>query len=196
MKRTHHARVVAMILLAELGVGSCAASGLRVSDVPSVPLIAPDGTTVDAAYFAKRSPETVLIFFSSHCHCLDAHQGRIIALFDEFHRRGVEFAMIDSEVGASIARDNIESQRRGYAFPILLDRGAKLADALGAEYATYSVVIDSRGRVRYRGGLDSDKMHLHDDAQQFVRSALDDLLAGRSVRVPEGKTLGCALERW
>jgi hypothetical protein len=39
-------------------------------------------------------------------------------------------------------------------------------------------------------------MHLHDDAQQFVRSALDDLLAGRSVRVPEGKTLGCALERW
>jgi hypothetical protein len=103
--------------------------------------------------------------------------------------------MVDSEVGGSPDADAAEAKRRGYPFSILTDRGAKLADALGAEYATYTVVFDSSGRVRYRGGIDSDKQRLHDDATFFLRDALDDLLAGRAVRTSEGKTLGCVLTK-
>ena len=92
--------------------------------------------------------------------------------------------------------DAAEAARRGYAFPILIDPKARLADALGAEYATYSVIVDAQGRVRYRGGFDSDKTHMRESAAQYVRDALDDLLAGRPPRVAEAKTLGCALEKW
>jgi hypothetical protein len=176
--------------------GACASSPSRVSDVPSTTLISGDGSAVDARRLVGSAPWTVLIFFAPHCHCLDAHDGRVRALYEAYHGRGVAFRMIDSETGGSRERDNVEARRRGYPFPILLDRGAKLADALGAEYATYSVVVDAEGRVRYRGGIDSDKMHLHDDAQPYLQFALDDLLSGRAVRFPEVKTLGCALERW
>jgi hypothetical protein len=58
------------------------------------------------------------------------------------------------------------------------------------------VVLDGEGRVRYRGGIDSDRTHLHEDATPFLRLALDDLLAGRPPRVAEGKTLGCSLQKW
>jgi hypothetical protein len=99
-------------------------------------------------------------------------------------------------VRATPEADAAEAARRGYAFPILLDRGGKLADSLGAQYATYSVVVDAQGRVRYRGGIDSDNMHLRDDATRYLGDALDDLLAGRSPRVAQTKTMGCALEKW
>ncbi|MGD0677262.1 MAG: redoxin family protein [Polyangiaceae bacterium] len=172
---------------------SCVASGRPPALTPSVPLVSLDGTTRDARAVAARAPITVFIFFSAHCHCLDAHEARLRAIFDAYASRGVQFVMVDSEVMATPEADAVEAQRRGYRFPILLDRRAMLADALGAEYATYTVVVDSRGSVFYRGGLDSDKQHLHNDAKFYLRDALDDLLAGHRPRHPEGKTLGCAL---
>ncbi len=179
-----------------LAGASCAGSRTPISDVPATTLLGPGGSLVDSRGILRAAPLTVFLFFAPHCHCLDAHGARIEALYGAYHGRGVEFLMIDSEVSGSRERDDAEARRRGYPFPILLDRGAKLADALGAEYATYSVVVDAAGRVQYRGGIDSDKMHLHEDAKPYLRMALDDLLAGRAVRIPEGKTLGCALERW
>ncbi|MGA3120904.1 MAG: redoxin family protein [Polyangiaceae bacterium] len=186
-----HPRVC--LLPALLACVSCAASDRPAPQTPSAPLVAVDGTSRDARSVAADSRWTVFIFFSSHCHCLAAHDPRIRALFDAYAPRGVQFAMVDSEVLATPEADAVEAHRRGYRFPIWLDRQAKLADALGAEYATYAVVVDSRGSVLYRGGLDSDKQHLHADAQFYLRDALEDLLAGRTPRRAEGKTLGCAL---
>jgi hypothetical protein len=108
----------------------------------------------------------------------------------------VQFVLIDPEVSATPEGDAAEASRRGYSYDMILDRGAMLANALGAEYATYTVVVDREGVVLYRGGIDSDKTHLHDDATPYLRDALDDLLAGRPPRRAEAKTLGCALEKW
>jgi hypothetical protein len=162
---------------------ACAARGPRVS-------------FIDPAALPSRAPWTVLVFFSPTCHCLAQHDGRLRALFEAYHLRGVQLLMVDSEVRGSESRDEGEARRRGYPFPIVRDPGAMLADELGAQYATYSVVLDRAGRVRYHGGIDSDRNHLHDDASAYLRDALDDVLAGRPVRIAEGKTLGCSLEKW
>ena len=78
----------------------------------------------------------------------------------------------------------------------MIDAGAKIADELGAEYSSFTVVTDARGRVRYRGGIDSDVDALHDDAVPYVASAVEDVLAGREPRFVEEKALGCALRKW
>ena len=189
-------RAAAAALL--LACASCVASGpgARPPEVPSVALVGAQGEPLDARSLAGSAPLTVLIFFSPDCHCLRVHEPRLHALFDAYSPRGVQFFMVDSEVRGGVARDAAEARLRGYPFPILGDRGAKLADALGAEYATYTVVFDSQARIRYRGGIDTDKSHVHDDAIPYLKDALDDLLADRPPRVSEGKTLGCSLQKW
>ena len=172
---------------------SCATAGPPVAQLPTAPLVRPEGETVDVRQLAAGAPFTVL--FSAHCHCLDEHEGRLKALDLEYRPRGVHIFMIDSETNASPERDRAEALARGYPFPIMGDRGGLLADGLGAEYATYSVVVDPQGRVLYRGGIDTDKTHLRDDATLYLKDALDDLLAGRSPRVADGKTLGCSLQK-
>jgi peroxiredoxin len=164
--------------------------------VPSTPLVETSGATLDARDLAAQAPFTVLVFFSPDCHCLVQHEPRLLALYETFQPRGVRFVMVDSEIRGSIERDAAEARQRGYPFPILLDRGAKLADAFGAEYATYTVIVEQSGRVRYHGGIDSDKAHMHDDATLYVKDALEDLLAGREPRLATGKALGCALQKW
>lgn len=176
-------------------VPGCASSP-PAAQLPTASLVATSGAPVALGPLVERSPLTVLIFFSRHCECFTHHEGRLRDLHQAYGPRGVQFVLIDPEVSATPEGDAAEASRRGYPYDIILDRGALLANALGAEYATYTVVVDCKGVVRYRGGIDSDKTHLHDDATPYLRDALDDLLAGRPPRRPEAKTLGCALEKW
>jgi peroxiredoxin len=162
---------------------------------PSASLVDESGATQSFRELAARAPFTVVVFFSASCPVQVAHDERLRALYDRYHARGVQFLAVDSEVGATPERDAGEAKSRGYAFPIWIDRGAAFADAMHAEYATFTVVVDRDGRVRYAGGIDSDRAKLHDDARVYVADALDDLLAGREPRQASGKTLGCALRK-
>jgi hypothetical protein len=170
--------------------------GLFLGALAACAPVEPRALSLDLARLPSHGTFTVLVFFSPGCHCLTLHDARLRELYERYHPRGVELLMIDSETGGSAERDVAEAQRRGYPFPIARDPGAKLARALGARYATYSVVVDGEGRIRYHGGIDSDKSHLHADARPYLRDALEDLLSGRSPRVAEGEALGCALQTW
>lgn len=174
---------VKSLLFVLLLVAGCATPGPRVA-------------TVDPSTLPDHGRLTVLVFYAKQCNCLSAHDARLLDLYGRYHGRGVAFLFVDSEVGANQAQDEAEVRGRGYPFPVVVDRGAKLADAVGAEYSTYTVVLDEGGRVRYHGGIDSDKSHLHDDATPYLADAIDDLLAGRAVRPPTNEGLGCALRKW
>ncbi len=145
---------------------------------------------------AAAAPYTVIVFTSSHCACLRAHDGRLRELAEAYGSRGVQFLGVDSEVGATSGSVEQDARSHGLPFPIKVDPSAQLAQRLGAEYATYTVVVDPTGRIHYRGGIDSDKAKLHENSVPYLRNALDDLLAHREVRLPETKALGCVLRRW
>ncbi|HET9933311.1 MAG TPA: redoxin domain-containing protein [Polyangiaceae bacterium] len=137
---------------------------------------------------------TVFVFAAKSCACLDAHAPRLRALHDEYSQKGVAFRLVDSEVGASPSRAMQLARRSDLGFPALADPGARLADALGAAFASHTVIVDEGGRIRYSGGIDSDAARLHDDAKLYVRDALDDLLAGNPPRQARSEALGCSLE--
>lgn len=161
-----------------------------------VTLTSNDGTNRSFGELASKAPFTVVVFISAECPCLHAHLERLRVIAAEYAPRGVQFVAVDSEVGATPARA-AESQRAlELPFPVLVDEGARLANAFGAEYATFTVIVDGTQTVRYRGGIDSDKRKLHAEATPYVRDALDDLLAGRAVRRAEGRALGCVLRKW
>jgi hypothetical protein len=172
-------------------IGSCASSTpFRVTTMDHF-----EGTDGASHAIVPSEPEvyTVVIFFSTECHVLSVHDERVRTLAAEFAPRRVRFLAVDSEIDATRERDRAEVERRRYPFPILLDRGGELARALGAVYAGYSVVLDRDGNVRYRGGIDSDRVRLRDDATPYLSDALTDLVAGKSPRVADSKALGCAL---
>jgi hypothetical protein len=187
------ARASAWALFLALGAGCGGAGG---SGEGAAPLVAGDGAVIEERALLSRARFTVLVFYSPDCHCLTAHEARLRDLEAIYRSRDVQFFWIHSEVGASPARDAAEGRARGYTFPILEDPGAREARRFGARYATYSVLVDAAGAVHYRGGVDSDRIHLTADAEPYLRNALDDVLAGRAVRVSEGRVLGCSLRTW
>jgi hypothetical protein len=178
--------------LASLLVTGCGAPLRMVRAPDSILLHDTDGSprTLDAEL--RGHAYTAVSFFSAHCACNRAHDARIRELIAKDAPLGVGFLWVDSEESATVSADAEESKARGYR--IVLDDAAKLARALEADYATYSVVLDRDGHVLYRGGFDSDRSHLRADRTEYLSDALDDLLAGRPVRRPETHALGCSLE--
>jgi hypothetical protein len=162
--------------------------------VPDISLKSTDGNIEAFPTNLANASWTVLVFFSADCPCFLAHQARLAALARAYEPRGVRFLLVDSEVDGSVARDAIFASESALGIPIVIDANAALADALAAEYATYSVVLDRAGTVRFRGGIDSDKSHLRADATPYLGDALEDLLGGAQPRRPEAKALGCLLQ--
>ncbi len=175
-------------------IAACAPPPRAPAGLPEVTLLASDGPH-RLSEIVRPGRVTVIVFFSADCPCQAAHDARLRDLFVAYHDRGVNLIAVDSEAGASPVRSAKEAGARAYPFPLLADPKGALADAFGAEFATYSVVIDQQGRVRYRGGIDSDRAHLTENASPWVRNAVDRLLAGADPDPAEAEALGCALRR-
>ena len=195
MVLTSRPRLIALALAMCPLLTSCTPARVgAVQTLPTLSLVDTAGAKTALPGDLARSKLTVFVFYADHCPCFRIHEARIRELVRVYGPQGVQIFVVDSEVSASPEHDARAATERGLP-PITLDPSAKLADALDAEYATYTVVLDATGRIRYRGGIDDDKSVLHDVPKAYLRDALDDLLAGRDPRFTEGKALGCALQK-
>ena len=136
---------------------------------------------------------TLLEFFSAHCPCQASHDARLKQLATRYRPLGVAFRAIDSELDASVEKDRTEARTRAYPYPILIDPEGRAARTLKADYATYTVLVDQRGKILFRGGIDSDRSHLTAAPTPYLENAIEDALAKRPLRLAEAKTLGCSL---
>jgi peroxiredoxin len=81
---------------------------------------------------------------------------------------------------------------KGYNFPYLKDEDGRVAREYGATRTPQVLVLDRSRRLRYRGRVfdarDPSRVKRRD-----LQEALDDLLAGREIRVPETDAFGCSI---
>jgi thiol-disulfide isomerase/thioredoxin len=86
-------------------------------------------------------------------------------------------------------REHVE--KAGVNFLVTVDPGNKLTDLFGAQSTPHCFVIDREGVLRYAGALDDDpKGEKGKDATQYVRNAIQALLAGNTVSVATTKPYG------
>lgn len=79
----------------------------------------------------------------------------------------------------------------------LLDPQSKIARAYGATVTPHMYIIDASGMLVYRGGIDSIPSSSVSDvpkAKQYVRAALDEVLAGKPVSDASTRPYGCTLK--
>ena len=185
-----------------MSLAGCGA-GNTVAIAPNAPLVAAEGDT--SLESLHRARYTVLVFFTAHCPVQKAHDARMRELADAFRAQGVAFVGVASEVGADAPSVNDAARARGLPFPVVVDRGARLADALGVEYSTHVVVLgapanaggsgEARRSVLYSGAIDSDGAFLSTSAKHYLRDALSDLVGGAAVRTSRTEALGCPLRK-
>ena len=80
---------------------------------------------------------------------------------------------------------------------VILDPKSRIAHAYNATVTPHMYVIDSNGMLVYKGGIDSIASSNVADipkARQYVRLALDEVLAGKPVLEASTRPYGCTLK--
>jgi hypothetical protein len=143
-------------------------------------------------------PATVIVFTCNHCHYALAWHDRILAAARDYGVRGVRFLAINPNDGERYPRDSYEAMKARVAhedwpLPYLRDETQEVALAWGAKTTPDVFVLDHERRLRYRGAPDADHGDPGNNAA-WLREALDDVLAGREVRRPQTRPVGCSVK--
>jgi peroxiredoxin len=169
-------------------------SPLRLGErAPDFELAAPDGRFYSLSSF-ENSPALCLIFLANHCPYVGAWEDRIVAIAGEYDSRGVAFAAISSNDVSAFPKDGPEEMaKRNYPFPYLHDAAQTTAHDYGATRTPEVFLFDKDRSLRYHGAVDSN-WEDDKDAEPYLRRALDDVLGGHDVSVPETRPLGCTIK--
>lgn len=160
-------------------------------------LVATDGRPYGFSSLADRDA-IVLIFSSNRCPTAKAYAERMNALQRDYGPQGVQLVAINSNdphlyPDESPARMLERATEDGYAFPYLFDDGQRVARAYGPRCTFHVFLLDRERRLRYTGRFDDSRLP-GTVATHDLRNALDDVLAGRDVRVAETRAFGCSLD--
>jgi peroxiredoxin len=152
-----------------------------------------------------RGRVVVLEWFNPGCPYVKAShtRGTLVGLAARHEGAGVVWLAINSAAqgkqGHGVDVNRTAARAFGMRYPVLLDESGRVGRAYGATNTPGMFVIDAAGKLVYRGAIDNAP----DGEQQapeggklvdYVSSALDDLAAGRPVRVPETRQYGCSVK--
>lgn len=188
----------ALVVLSFLVVTACASATPKPGAAPlsgDFTLLGETNEPQPLDALLAKSPHTVFLFFTAECPVQKAHDERLRATIAKYKDRGVAFYAVQSEAGVDMVAERAEAQRRQIGMPLLQDRGAALADALGVEYSTHVVLFDQRRVIHYSGAEDSERVRGTGAVTPYLEQALDAVLSGQAPPPTKAEPLGCPLRK-
>ncbi len=137
---------------------------------------------------------TVLIFVSVQCPVSNAYGKRMEKLAEDYKRRGVIVVGVNANYTDTIEMIGEHAVGSGLTFPILKDKGNKVADQLGALVTPEAFFLDADDKLVYRGRIDNTRDE-SSVATHDLREAIDATLAGKTVTKTEARAFGCSIKR-
>jgi hypothetical protein len=169
--------------------GPAAPSPARVVDLAGRavnPLVLPPGRVA-----------TVLVFTTTDCPISSRYAPEIQGLAAKFVKQGIAFTLV-YPVGTdtpNVIREHVK--KFGYAMPVARDTAQELVKYTGVTVTPEVAVIGAGGRVLYKGRIDDRYVEFGMDRPQpterTLERALDAIVQGKPVAVPETRAIGCFL---
>ena len=168
---------------------------------PAFSLPDTDGKNQTLQQYLEAGKTVVLYWFNANCPVVIRHfevNNTFGDLYAAYSKRNVAFIAINStnpnhpQFGGDVERKS----KWSIQYPILLDPAGTVGKMYGAKTTPHVYVITPDGILRYAGGVDNDPQNemTGKDKVNYVRQALDEILAGRPVSVAESRPYGCGVK--
>lgn len=167
---------------------------------PTFTLTDTDGNTVDLATVGKDKI-VVLEWFNPGCPFVVKHHEKnptFSNLHKDYSSKGVVFLAINSgakgKEGHGLDLNKGAKKDWKIAYPVLLDESGEVGKMYGAKTTPHMFVIGKDGKLAYSGAIDDNSSAAKTGEKNYVRMALDEILAGKPVTTAETKPYGCSVK--
>ncbi len=160
-------------------------------------LIGVDGNRYSSSNFDDKEV-LVLIFMANRCPTARVYTERLKSIQNDYGSKSVQLIGVNSDNQYFFALESLSNmisvaEERNLNFPYLKDEDQSLAKNYGALVTLHAFVLDKERKLRYRGRID-DSRDPNKVTSTDLRNALDDLLLGKDVRVPETRPFACSID--
>jgi peroxiredoxin len=143
----------------------------------------------------KDAKLVVVVFTCNHCPVAQAYQDRLIAMQKDYQSKGVQLVAVNVN---NIPEDKFEKMKerakaKAFNFPYLYDATQKIGRDYGATVTPHVFLLDKNRKTAYIGAVD-DNMKPADVKKQYLRDAIEALLAGSEPPKTNAKPMGCAIQ--
>jgi peroxiredoxin len=191
-------------------LASLVSTALFAADSPPVGSTAPDISATDSkgknqTLSQYKGKYVVLEWFNPECPFVKKHygSGNMQKLQEEFTGKGVVWLTIDSNapglegnLTAEQANQRI-AEWKAHSTAFLLDPDGKAGRTYAAKNTPHMFVINPDGKIVYEGAIDSKATANPADiasSNNYVKTALDESLAGKTVTTPSSRPYGCSVK--
>lgn len=136
---------------------------------------------------------TVIIFLSAQCPVVKGYNDRINQIAADYQAKGINFIGINSNATEDDAWVKSHAEQN-YKFPMLKDKGNKLADKLGATTTPEVYFLDKDNVLLYHGAVDNDRSG-KTITEPYLRTAFDASLGGKKIDKTNTNAVGCSIKR-
>ena len=142
---------------------------------------------------------TLVVFTCNNCPYAKAWEERIVALGNEYGKKGVGVLLVNSNSPDVSKHDTFDktqarAKERGMTFAYAVDPTSSVAKAFGATKTPEAFLFGKDGKLVYHGTIDDN----HEDAgkveKKYLEDALKSVAAGTKPAVQETKSLGCGIK--
>jgi peroxiredoxin len=144
----------------------------------------------------------IVVFTCNHCPFAVKYEDRIIALNNKYEKLGYPVIAINPNDAKQYPDDSFENMKKraldkNFTFPYLLDETQSIASAYGATRTPHIYILKKENTdliVKYIGAIDDNADSAADVKEKYAESAIDALLAGKSVNPDFTKAIGCTIK--
>jgi peroxiredoxin len=117
------------------------------------------------------------------------------SIAEKFKRNGFVYIAINSTSYSDRFANKKWLEEHHLPYSILDDHLGRVAKMYGVETVPYMMIFDTSGKLVYKGAPDDDEKGQKGSKRvNFVEKALNELLAGKPVGLPETAAYGCKIE--
>lgn len=143
---------------------------------------------------------TVIMFLCNHCPYVKHIQTELVAVANHYQNLGIQFIAISSNDASIYPADGpekmrLEAEQYHYPFPYLYDETQEVAKAYYAACTPDFYIFDHDLHCVYRGRFDnSTPGNKQPVTGNDLKSALDNILEGKSILADQKPSLGCNIK--
>lgn len=167
------------------------------SNAPAFNLKGTDGKNYSLNSFSGKNA-VIVVFACNHCPYVQAYEERIKQIQNDYAEH-LQVVSINSNDDVKYPDDSFDemvkrAEKKQFNFPYLRDKDQNAAKAYGATHTPEIFLLDSKRKLVFHGKVDDNWQDESSVRSKYLRNALDELLAGKPISVPETFTIGCTIK--